>query len=84
MKFQSSTLATTKSEGKVDHSTVTRWFKKFHTGRKDLNNQARSDRPKSMDSMAVLEAIEANLASNTWRVSDKLVISQSSVIHHLQ
>ena len=27
-----------KDEGTVDHSTVTRWFKKFHSGCKNLNN----------------------------------------------
>ena len=30
-----------KSEGTIDHSTVTRKFKNFHSGRKNLNNQAR-------------------------------------------
>ena len=39
-----------KDEGSVDHSTVTRWFKKFHSGCKNLDDQARSDRPKIMDS----------------------------------
>ena len=36
-----------------------------------------------MDSEAVLKAIEANLATNTWRVSGELNISQSCVIHQL-
>ena len=48
---------------KVDHSTVTRRFKKFHSGFKNLYNQARSDRPKNMDSKAMLQAIEVNLVS---------------------
>ena len=39
---------------KVDHSTVTRWFKKFHSGRKNLSDQTRSGRPKIMNSEAML------------------------------
>ena len=47
-----------------DHITVTRWLKKFCSGYKNLDNQARSSSPKSMDSEAMLEAIEANSVSN--------------------
>ena len=36
-----------KGQGAVDHTTVTRWFKKFHLGCKNLNNQ--SDKPKAVD-----------------------------------
>ena len=39
-----------KSEGAVDHSIVTRWLKKCHSTCKTPNNQARSDRPKTMNS----------------------------------
>ena len=49
-----------KGEGVVDHSTVTRWFKKFHSGYKNLNNQANLDPPKMMDSKTMLKVIEAN------------------------
>ena len=31
-----------KAEGAVDHRTVTRWSKKFHSGYKNFDNQARS------------------------------------------
>ena len=34
-------ICCTKGEGAVDHSTVTRLFKKFHSGGKNLNNQAK-------------------------------------------
>ena len=72
-----------KSEDAVNHSTVTRCFKKFCPSCKNLSNQARSGKPKSVDSNAVLQAIEANLASSSWRVSGKLDTSQSSVVCHL-
>ena len=42
-----------KDEVIVDHSTVTRWFKKFCSEYKNLNNQARSVRPKTIDSKAM-------------------------------
>ena len=52
-------------------------------GSKNLNNQVRLDRPKIMDSKAVLQAKEANPVSNTRKISGELVISQTSVVHYL-
>ena len=72
-----------KGQVTVDHKTVIRWFKKFCSCCKNLDDQAMSVRPKAMDSEAVLKAIEANLASSAWRVSGEFSISQSSVLHHL-
>ena len=43
-----------KREGIVDRSTVTRWLKKFYLGFKNFNDQAKSARPKTVDSEAVL------------------------------
>ena len=51
---------TVKDEGTVDHSTVTRWFKKFYLGCKNYDDQGRSGRIKTMDSEALPQAIEAN------------------------
>ena len=71
-----------KGKGVVDHSIVTRWLKKFSSGCKNLDNQARSSRPKNVDAEAALLAIEINLLSSTERVSGNLRISQSSLFHH--
>ena len=38
------------TESKVDQSTIPRWFKKFYSGRKKLDDQAKSGQSKSMDS----------------------------------
>ena len=54
-----------KSEGAVDHSPVTRWLKKFCPGCKNLDDQARLCRPKTVDSKSVLQTIAANLVNNT-------------------
>ena len=51
-----------KGEGAVDHGTVTRWFKKFFSGWKNSNDPEMSGGPKIVDIVAVLQAIEANLA----------------------
>ena len=72
-----------KGEGAIDHISVTRWFKKFYLGCKDLDDQAMSGRPKTMEFKAMLKAVEANPTSNTPRVSRKLRISQSSMINQL-
>ena len=45
-----------KDECIVDHMTVKGWFKKFCLSRKNL------DKPKTIDSKAVLQAREANPA----------------------
>ena len=57
-----------------------RWFQKTCLGCKDFYNQVRLGRPKTMDSDAVLQAIEANLASISWKLSGKFSISKSNVI----
>ena len=57
-----------KGEGTVEHSTVSRSFKKICLGYKYLDDQAMSGRSKSMDSKAVLQAKEAHPVSHTWRV----------------
>ena len=72
-----------KSKGLVEHRTVTRWFKKFHSGCKNLNNQAMSGRYKIMESKTVLQALEANPVSSIWRISGEFGISQSSVVHKI-
>ena len=71
-----------KGEGAVD-CTVTRWFKKFFLGCKNLNDQAKSCMPKTVDSKTMLQAIETNLVSSTQRLSGKLSILQSSVVCYL-
>ena len=48
-----------------------------------LIEQARSGKPKNMDSKAMLQAIEANLMSNTQKISGKVSITQSSMAHQL-
>ena len=65
----------------VDHNRGTRWLKKFHLSCKNLDNQARSGRPKNKYSETVLQAIQANLLSSTERVSSKIIISKSSEVH---
>ena len=89
MHFEFQTVEATKNicsmkrEGAVDYSIVTRWFKKFCTGGKNLDDQAKSDRPKIVDSEAILQTIEANPVSSTRRVSGELSLSQSSVVFHI-
>ena len=43
-----------KSEGAVYHSTVTRWLNKLHSDYKNPENLARSGKPKTMDSEAIM------------------------------
>ena len=70
-------------EGIVDHSTVTRWLKKFYLCSKNIDDQARSGRLKTVHSEAMFQAIEANSMSNIRRISCDFSISQSTVVCHL-
>ena len=70
-----------KDEGAVDHNSITRWLKKFRRGCKNFDDQGISNRPKSVDSKALLSAKEANLASCTQRESIELGILQSPSQH---
>ena len=60
-----------KDEDAIDHTTVTKWVKKFCSTFKNLNNQAKSDRPKNMDSEVVFQAIGAN---PIWRAFHRQVL----------
>ena len=57
--------------------TATRWFKKFHSRCKNLDDQAKSGWPKTMNSEAVLQAIEANSVCSIQRVSSEIGISHT-------
>ena len=72
-----------KDEDTFNHYTVTRGFMKFHLCCKKLDNQTRADRPKTVDSKSVFQAVEENQMSCTQRVSGELSISMFCVIHHL-
>ena len=54
-----------KCDGTVDHNTVTKWFKKFCSDFKNLDDQTRSGRCQNKNSKAVLQAIEENLTIST-------------------
>ena len=49
-------------EHAVNHSSVTRWVKYFHLSHKNLDDQAKSGWPKTVDSEAVSQARKANPA----------------------
>ena len=53
-----------KDERAVDHSTVTRLYEKFCLHWKNLENQVRSGKPKTVDSEAVLQEIGVNRTSS--------------------
>ena len=64
-----------KDEGAVDHRIVTRWFKKFCLGYKNVDHQASSGKPKTRDSNLMLQTTEVILVSSTVRVSGEIEIS---------
>ena len=61
-----------KGEGAVDYNTVTRWFKKFYLGCKNLDDQTRSGMSITVYSEVILQAIKASLTSSTLRILTNL------------
>ena len=61
-------ICCTKSEGTVDHNTVTRWLKKNCLFYENLDNQAKSDR---LDSETMFKEYQTSLASHSpvWFVT---------------
>ena len=59
----------------LDYNTITKWLNKFWSDYKNLDNQARSFSPKSVDSEAVLQDTEMNPVSYTQIASGELGIS---------
>ena len=70
----------TKGEGAVDHSTVTRWCKKFCLGYKSLDNQTKSDGSKNH---GLQNSAPCHRGNSTQRISSELGISQSNVVCYL-
>ena len=64
-----------KSEDTVDQDTVIRKIKKFHLGCKNLEDQAKFCRTKTVGSRAVFQNIVSNLAHSSQIVSNELSIS---------
>ena len=73
MTKASKNVCCVKSEGPVDHCTITRLFKEFSLSCKNIDNHAMSVRPKTVCSEAMLQAIETNLVSSTERVSGEIL-----------
>ena len=61
-----------KSGGVFNYSAVTRWFKKLRSDCKELEEQEMTGRPKTVDSVSVLQAIEVNPENSTRRVSSEI------------
>ena len=64
MHKQQKDVSCLNGQSAVDHSTITRWFKKYCFDCKSLDDQSSLGSPKAM-----LQAIEPNLASNNQRES---------------
>ena len=63
-----------KGEGAIDHRTVTKWLRKFYLGCKKLDNQARSDMCKIVDSKAMFQALRVYQVSLAYYSSLLFII----------
>ena len=65
----------------LDLSTITRWFNKFHSSCKNLNDQARSSRPRIIDFKAKLQAISQSNMFYHFHELNKSIRSCRIVLH---
>ena len=56
---------------------------KFCSGCKNVNDQTKTGRPKTVDTVAVFQAIDVSSASSTQGVSGEFDISLSIVVQYL-
>lgn len=72
-------------EGKdiVSIRTAQKWFKKFNEGHTNLEDESRSGRPRTVDTKAILEAVENNPSTSSRVLSHELDIPQTSIVRHL-
>ena len=64
-------------ESTVNNSTVTGWLGEFCSNCKNFGDKARSGRSKWVNFVVDLQAVKANQARSSWRVSGDL-----SVVRH--
>ena len=60
------------------------WFARFRSGDFDLKDAPRSGRPTEVDDDKIKAMIENNRRSTTWKIAEKLNISQTCVERHLK
>jgi histone-lysine N-methyltransferase SETMAR len=70
-------------EDVISNRTAQNWFKRFNDGDTSLEDEPRSGRPVIVDSEALREAVGANSATSTRRLSVELDIPWKSVVRHL-
>ena len=70
-------------EGKVSNRTARKWFKQFSQGDTNLTDKKRSGRPKTINSEAILNAVEINPSTSTRRLTAELGIPKTSIVRHL-
>ena len=76
-------ICSVEGEGSVSNPTASAWFKKFNTGDTSIEDQPRSGRPSTLDSEVLRQAVEANPATSTRRLSGELGTSKSTIVRQL-
>jgi transposase len=59
-----------KGNGTVNRMTVWRWFSKFRNNQMDIADKKRSGRPREVDRVAVVNAIEAHPSMTTRMLAE--------------
>ena len=71
-------------EGTIIDQTVRNWFVKFHSGDMTLKDEPRPGHSSAFDAEALKSLVECNACQSTRELADKLNMSQSTILRHLE
>ena len=72
-----------KGHGKVDRTTVWRWFSKFRNNQMEITDKKRAGRPWEVDRVAVVNAVEAHPSMTTRMLAEDFDCDQASIVRIL-
>ena len=70
--------------GTINHSTVTRWWKRFSSGDESLKDEPRSGRPTTFNLADLKQAIEDDPTLTTANLASSLGCTQRNIQYHIK
>ena len=69
-------------EGTIGERQVRRWFERFKSGNKSLEDEGGRGRPSDFDDQALLDAVEEDESLTTRLLAEMFNVGQSTIIRH--
>ena len=72
-----------KGHGKMGRTTVWRWFSKLRNNQMEITDKKRAGRPREVDRVAVVNAVEAHPPMTTRMLAEDFDCDQASIVRIL-